>query len=26
MVEAIDAIGPGRIVFEGTPFALPLQG
>lgn len=24
MVEAIDSIGPGTIVFEGTPFALPL--
>ena len=25
MVEAIDAIGPGKIVFEGVPFALQLQ-
>jgi predicted protein tyrosine phosphatase len=25
MVEAVDAIGPGKIVFEGVPFALQLQ-
>jgi predicted protein tyrosine phosphatase len=24
MVESINSIGPGTIVFEGTPFALPL--
>lgn len=25
MVDAIDAIGPGKVVFEGVPFMLPLQ-
>jgi len=24
MVDAIDAMGPGRVVFEGVPFALPV--
>ncbi|MFN9971992.1 MAG: tyrosine phosphatase family protein, partial [Phycisphaerae bacterium] len=25
MVDAIDAIGPGKVVFEGVPFLLPVQ-
>jgi predicted protein tyrosine phosphatase len=25
MVDAIDAIGPGKVVFEGVPFVLPVQ-
>ncbi|MFN9357143.1 MAG: tyrosine phosphatase family protein [Alphaproteobacteria bacterium] len=24
-VDAIDAIGPGKVVFEGVPFLLPVQ-
>ena len=24
MVDAVDAMGPGRVVFEGVPFALPV--
>lgn len=24
MVDAVDAMGPGRVVFEGVPFALPI--
>jgi predicted protein tyrosine phosphatase len=25
MVDAIDAIGPGKVVFEGVLFSLPVQ-
>ena len=24
MVDAVDSMGPGRVVFEGVPFALPV--
>lgn len=26
MVDAVDAMGPGKVVFEGVPFALPVKG
>jgi len=25
MVDAIDSIGPGKVVFEGVLFSLPVQ-